>query len=707
MTPSVPQPLEILYGDGVGLACAVDGSLHAEELHGLFAGDTRVLSTYRFSIAGHPWRVFARSRQSPSIAQWDMENPRVRTPGGDIDEGDLHFRLQRRLRGALHDCLSVTAFTKKRCPLRLSLQVDADFADLFQVKDQSTAPRLSVQRTPGKRELVLRYERRGFSRGLHVRFDVATGPLFVGAQVVFDVLLEPQQPWTCCVSAEPEIDGRRVLFHGDPHGPDAPDITRSLRVDCEPLLAEPFRRGALDLDRLAIQDDGDPPYIAAGAPWFLALFGRDTLVTSLMAGLMGPWHTQGALLALGKTQAHARDDFRDALPGKIAHELRRGELARFDAIPHTPYFGTHDAPALYVLALWNAFRWTGDEAILDAHLGTAEEALGWCETSGDEDGDGFLEYRTRSSKGYKNQGWKDAGDAIVHESGADAELPIATVELQGYWYSALLAMAELLEHRGDESGADRQRALARQLRTAVEERFWMDHAGIYALALDRKKQLVTSISSNPGHLLFCGLPSEARAERVAARLLARDMYSGYGVRTLSAEHAWYNPLSYQRGSVWPHDNALLAAGLVRYGLREQAAGVLKGILEAAALFEGGRLPELFCGFARDAGPPLPYAKANVPQAWSAAVPILAAQLFLGLVPDAPNRRCHVAPWLPEWLPVLDLHGVTIGQGELSIRVERTGSAARVTRVECPGIEIVEGLPQAILWGRPATGSASR
>lgn len=702
MTPSVPQPLDILYGDGVGLACGLDGSLHAEELHGLFAGDTRVLSTYRFSIAGHPWRVFARSRPSPSIAQWDMTNPPIRTPGGDIDEGDLHFRLQRRLRGALHDCLHVTAFTKKPCPLRLSLQLDADFADVFQVKDRSTPPRLRVQRIPGKRDLNLTYERRGFRRGLHVRFDVATKPVFVGAQVVFDIVLEPQRPWSCCVNAEPELNGRRVLFHGDPHGPDVPDNAPLLRVDCESLLAEPFRRGVSDLDRLAISDDGGPPYIAAGAPWFLALFGRDTLITSLMAGLLGPWHVHGALVALGKTQAHARDDFRDAMPGKIAHELRHGELARFNAIPHTPYFGTHDAPALYVLALWNAFRWSGDEALLDAHLGTAEEALGWCETYGDEDGDGFLEYRTRSTQGYKNQGWKDAGDAIVHEGGADAELPIATVELQGYWYASLLAMAELLEHKRDERGADRQRTLASQLRRAVEDRFWMDLAGSYALALDGKKQPVTSISSNPGHLLFCGLPSESRAQRVTARLLAPDMYSGYGVRTLSAEHAWYNPLSYQRGSVWPHDNALFAAGLVRYGLREQAAQVLKGILEAATLFEGGRLPELFCGFARDAGPPLPYAKANVPQAWSGAVPILAAQLFLGLVPDAPNGRCHIAPWLPDWLPMLDLRGVTIGPGELSIRIERTRSAAHIVRAECRGIEIVQGEPHAALWGRPST-----
>lgn len=698
----IVHPLEILYGGGVGLSCGLAGEIHAEALHGLFAGDTRVLSSYRLTIAGYAWRLLARSRSGASSVRWDLQNPTVRSPTGDLEEGTVHLRLQRHVSGALHDDLGVTSFADRPVKLRLAVLLDADFADVFQVKDGSMPPRLAIQRVARSGALSLVFERKGFRRGLHVAFRTSFGDAtFVGAQAIFELMLEPRQTWTCCIDAVPELDGHRLAFQGDPHAPafEAPRAG-GVTVRAEPLLAAPFERGVIDLERLALRDERGASFIAAGAPWFLALFGRDTLVTSLMAGLIGRWHVEGALAALGATQARAHDAHRDAEPGKIAHELRVGELARFHAIPHTPYYGTHDAPALYVLALWNAVRWTGDRALLSRHLATAEAALDWCDRVGDEDGDGFLEYRTRSSQGYLNQGWKDAGDAIVHESGVHAELPIATVELQGNWYAARLAMAELLELVGEHERAASLRDAARDLRRRIEEYFWMEEAGCYALALDGRKRVVRSIASNAGHLLWCGVPSPERARRVAERLLAPDMFSGYGVRTLSAEHRRYNPLSYQLGSVWPHDNALFAAGLARYGLREPAARILRGLFDAAAAFEEHRLPELFCGFERDGGTPVPYEKANVPQAWAAAVPILAVQVFLGLVPDVVNRRCFVSPWLPEWLPELDVRGIELGDGSLELRVARRGNAVAVERAEHPSLSILVAAPKAPLWGAP-------
>jgi glycogen debranching enzyme len=704
---SIAHTLEILFGGGVGLACGVDGELHAEELQGLFAGDSRVLSTYRLTIAGYGWRVLARCRLGPSTAQWDMQNPTVRSPAGDLDEGLIHCRLRRRVSGALHDCITVTSFMDRRITVRLSLQLDADFADLFQVKERSLPPRLGVERIPLGNALSFVYERKDFRRGLHVSFAASTGaPIFAGAQAIFDVGLEPRQSWRCCLEASPEIDGERLAFGGHPHLPDSapglgPDAARALAIESDPLVEAPFERGCVDLERLAMAGDGGP-FIAAGAPWFLALFGRDTLVTSLMAGLIGTWHVEGALAALASTQARADDAYRDAQPGKIAHELRRGELAHFHAIPHTPYYGTHDAPALFVLALWNAYRWTGDRELVREHLAAADSALRWCDERGDEDGDGLLEYRTRSRQGYRHQGWKDAEDAIPHEDGRQAELPLATVELQGYWYAARLAMAELLDAFGDGARARTLRDSARALRRRVEDAFWMEDAGCYALALDGKKSLVRSIASNPGHLLWCGLPDHDRARRVARRLLADDMFSGYGVRTLSSAHRKYNPLSYQLGSVWPHDSALFAAGLARYGLRQEAARVLRGVLDAAATFEQNRLPELFCGFERDDGPPVPYEKANVPQAWAAAAPILAVQIFLGLLPDTANGRCYVAPWLPDWLPRLSLHGIQIGDGQLEVTLARDGAATRLEHAKHPCLEVVVGAPPAPLWGAPTS-----
>lgn len=695
----IPHPLEILYGAGTALACGQDGEIHAEELHGLFAGDTRVLSTYRVTIAGHPWRVLARTRPGPSTAQWDMQNPTIRTPSGDLLEGTVHFRLRRRVLGALHDDLTITSFAGRATTLRLSLQIDADFADVFQVKERSTSARLGVLRVSNADTMSFVYERQGFRRGTHVCFAAShTRPTFVGSHAVFDVVLDPGQPWKCCVTAVPELGDRRLQFQGDPHAADiTPKRANTLTMKAKPLLLAPFRRGCADLERLAAGDEG-PSYVAAGAPWFLALFGRDTLVTSLMAGLLGPTYGDGALTSLGLTQARVRDDYRDAQPGKIAHELRRGELAYFHAIPHTPYYGTHDAPALFVLALWNVFRWTGDRELLKAHLPHAEAALRWCEEFGDADRDGFLEYETKSPKGYRNQGWKDAGDAILHEDGRYADLPIATVELQGYWYAARLAMAELLDVMGEPERAGTLRAEARTLRRLVEERFWIEEADCYAMALDADKRLVRSISSNPGHLLWCGLPSAERARRLTRRLLADDMFSGYGIRTLSSTHRSYNPLSYQLGSVWPHDSAIIAAGVARYGLHDEAARILKGILEAAATFEQCRIPELFCGFSQDDGLPVPYEKANVPQAWAAAVPVLAAQVFLGLLPDAVNGRCYIAPWLPAWLPSLELRGIEVGSGQLDVKIVGSGPQTRIEGCHHAGFELISEAPAAPLWG---------
>jgi glycogen debranching enzyme len=313
-------------------------------------------------------------------------------------------------------------------------------------------------------------------------------------------------------------------------------------------------------------------------------------MSALMCSLIGTWPLTGALDALGALQASERDDWRDAEPGKIPHELRRGELAHRREIPHTPYYGTHDSPSLYCLALWEAWRWTGDRDLLAAHIGMARACLAWLERLGERDGDGLQEYATRSPRGYYNQSWKDAGTAIVHEDGTIAPLPIATVELQGYLFAARLAMAELYDALGEPSQADAMRTAARALRELTESRYWTGEPGRYAMALDGDKRPVTSTASNPGHLLWTGLPSVARARATARELLRPDMFSGWGLRTLSSEHPRYNPLSYQNGSVWPHDTLLAAAGMWRYGLRDKASELILGVLEAASMFEGRRPP---------------------------------------------------------------------------------------------------------------------
>jgi glycogen debranching enzyme len=699
MSRRIVQPLETLFGGGVALSCGADGQVQAEEPHGLFAADTRVLSTYALGIGGHRWQVLSRARPGPSVAQWEMQNPTLRTSTDELRAGTVHCRLRRRLDGAMHDCLQVRLYGPAPVQVRLMFQLDADFADVFEVRSRAIHPRLNAQRFPTDEGLTLLYQRRGFERGLRVRLQPALAASHVGTHILFDVELEPGHPFSLCLECCPVVDGTVIRFAGDPHAEDAVRVNRpALRA--APLLGAPFAQSCADLERLAMRDGHELPYVAAGAPWFGALFGRDTLVTSLMAGLLGPTYAEGALSALASWQATSRDDFRDAEPGKLPHELRHGELARFGEVPHTPYYGTHDAPALFVLTLWHAYRWTGDPGLLERFLPAAARCLRWCVELGDRDADGLLEYGTRSPSGYRNQSWKDAGDAILHADGEPCSLPNATVELQGYWYAALLAMAELLDVEEEPAKADSLRRDAQALRWRVEERFWLEDADCYALALDGDKRPARSVSSNPGHLLWCGLPRPERARRLGRRLLAPDMASGYGLRTLSADHAAYNPLSYQLGSVWPHDTALCAAGLFRYGLREEGARLLHALLLAAGDFEHHRLPELFCGFDASVGPPVPYYQANSPQAWAAAAPLLAAQIFLGLQPDAARGRCHVDPWLPDWLPSLELRGLAIGHTQVDLAIAREEGCARLVTANGRGLEILEGSPPAPLWGAP-------
>jgi glycogen debranching enzyme len=705
----VPHPIEVLYGHGVALACGLDGAVSSDELHGLFAGDTRVLSTYRMIVGGERWQLLGRARSGSGAAEWTFQSPAIRDPReGRIPEAALVLHISRRVAGALHDDIAVTSYADEPVRTTLVVQLDADFADVFEVKDQSVPARLGVRRVPRPGGVEIVYEHSGFRRGIRVTLRASSGvPELVGSLIAFDLELAHGRPWKCCVEAEPQLDGEVLRFVGDPHGEGDGRHEPPVGLRAAPVLERPFACGCSDLRSLALDEDGNPPYLAAGVPWFYTLFGRDSLLPAVMTGLTGSWPARGSLSALGRLQAREHDDWRDAEPGKIPHELRRGELAHLDLSPHTPYYGTHDAPALYCLALWNAWRWTSDDGLLDAHLETARAALRWCDEHGDRDGDGLQEYATRSRRGYYNQSWKDAGDAIVHADGRTAELPLAPVELQGYLFAARLALAELIEERGEASEAEVLRARAAELRDLVEERYWSSDDGFYVLALDGKKRAVASITSNPGQLLWTGLPTAERARAVAQRLLADDLFTGWGIRTLSSEHPSYNPMSYQRGSVWPHDTALAAAGMARYGLHDEAARLLEAILDAACAFEGDRLPELFCGFRRTGAPPVPYREANVPQAWAAAVPILAAQLLLGLVPDAPRGRCHAAPQLPEWLPRLELEGVRVGSGRFDIAVGRRGNETMIERLDASGVEVVTDQACSPLWGLPRSAGEDR
>jgi glycogen debranching enzyme len=412
---------------------------------------------------------------------------------------------------------------------------------------------------------------------------------------------------------------------------------------------------------------------AAGLPWFIAPFGRDSLIASLQAMLVYPEFAAGTLDVLARYQATEIDDYRDAEPGKILHELRYGELAYFKLIPHTPYYGTADATPLYLTALHAAWRASGDRSLIERHLQTIEGCLTWIDKYGDRDGDGFQEYQTRSPAGYENMGWKDSGDAVMYLDGTLVRGPKALCELQGYVYDAWLRVAEIYDELGNKPRAAKLRKKAAELFKRFNEVFWDDETGFYAFALDGEKQKVLSVASNVGQCLWSGIVAPERAAAVVKRLLRADMWSGWGIRTLSAKHCAFNPYNYQTGAVWPHDNSLIALGMRRYGFAAEAAAVARAISGAASHFLLNQLPELYAGLQRDpTNFPVQYLGANVPQAWAAGSSFMLLQAMLGIQHDAPRGKLFVDPALPDWLPDVELTDLRLGRHRFNIRFWRDG-----------------------------------
>jgi glycogen debranching enzyme len=552
--------------------------------------------------------------------------------------------------------------------------------------------RITTEWSEPLQKLGTTYRNQDFLRAVHIgtRHEDRRAA-YANGRLSFEVGIDPGQTWHCCLIYD-LVDGNRH-FHGPQdctngapaanHSDDHTDWRRAVlkvRTSNEEFY-RCYRQAVEDMAALRLPIAGTDNMVfvpAAGLPWFMAPFGRDSLIVSLQNILIYPEFASGALDVLGRWQATERDDYRDAEPGKIMHELRYGELAHFRLIPHTPYYGTADATPLYLITLHAAWRATGDRGLLERHIAIADGCLAWIDEWGDRDGDGFQEYQTRSPAGYENLAWKDAGDAVRNPDGTPVKGPKALCELQGYVYDAWLRTAEIFDYLGKPDRARALRAKAQALFEHFNEAFWDEETGFYAYLLDGDKRKVLSVASNPGHCLFSGIVPPDRAARVVRRLMAPDMNTGWGIRTLSAHHPAFNPYSYQNGSVWPHDNGIIAEGFKRYGFHAEAAEIAHGIATAASHFQMSQVPELYSGVQReDGGFPVQYLGANVPQAWAAGSAFMLVQALLGIQPDAPNGRIFVDPWLPEWLPEITLTDLRVGRHVLDLRFVREDQTTRV------------------------------
>ncbi|HVW18422.1 MAG TPA: glycogen debranching N-terminal domain-containing protein, partial [Solirubrobacteraceae bacterium] len=639
-------------------------------------------SELHVSFAGEQPVLLARATESGSSAVVNQTNPViVDLDGSTVPQETLNLKRTMLVAERLYCQLELRNFHAARVRVPLTMTLAADFADVFEIRGVRQRPARGETMVPntGTTSVTFGYEGQdAIFRETLVELDPPPTAARVEDERVlltWEAPLEARDTFRLMLTVTPGLDGRR---------PPRRAFARAIRRADRDLAA--WRRGntsvetdnelfqsvltasVRDLYALLTPMPGGGRLLAAGIPWYVAPFGRDSLLTGYQCLMLSPQLARDTLLALAQVQARSDEPWRDAEPGKILHELRVGELAGAGLVPHTPYYGTVDATPLFVILAAAYYRWTADLETLATLHPALDAALEWIDRYGDQDGDGFVEYERRSPAGLANHGWKDSEDAIVHADGKLADGPIALVEAQGYVYLAKTSIAELYEAFGEPDRARELRSQARALRATFNDAFWNPDEGTLALALDGRKRQVASVTSNPGQCLYCGIVDDDKADPVAERLMAEDMFSGWGIRTLSSQSPAYNPMSYHNGSVWPHDNAIIAAGLKRYGHSGATMRIATSLFGIAARSRDYRLAELYCGFDRAGNTEIVnYPVACVPQAWAAATPFMLLQAMLGISAHAPSKTLAVVqPELPKWLQRAELQQLRIGAATVTL-----------------------------------------
>ncbi len=700
------------------LATDLDGLIGNYPRHGLFAYETRVLSRYRYLLDGHePHRVVVSNVEQHSWLGYYITSPpglkwKSDTGSGEMEaqsEETIELKVSRTVGLGVHEDLDFTNFTQNAAQFVFEIELDSDFADqaeTFERKQQGRLRRSWRPLSERRAELIYdyvathRYSHQGnrgtarIHRGLVVRIENADSPVrYRNSRLRFEIKLKAGKRWHTCIKFIPVYEDKtlRPLYDCRQFFGTRNDLDRKRHIflnestqfetNAEPTLAGVVeaalfqaKHDLADL-RLPDLDHGEKAWVmAAGLPIYVALFGRDTLTASWQMAISSTDLMRGALCELPKWQGRVENDWRDEQPGRMLHEAHTGPLASLCYNPRTRYYGAATTSSFYPVVLSELWHWTGDKNLIRPLIKPALLALEWKDKYTDLFGDGLYDYKSRSKQGNQNQGWKDSGDAIVYEDGSIVEPPISTCEEQAFVYVAKRRMSEMLWFMGDRDLARRMFHEASELKKRFNDRFWMPDKNFFALGLDSKRQQIKSIASNPGHLLACGIVQKDAAALVARRLLQEDMFSGWGVRTLSADHPAYDPYSYHRGSVWPVEHGSFAMGMMRFGLIDELHTIARAIFEASRLFDYGRLPECFSGHPRDAEHPFPalYPKTNWPQAWSASSLFSIMQAMLGLYPFAQMKMLLLDPELPEWLPEITLRNLHVGKAVVSIRFYRKG-----------------------------------
>jgi glycogen debranching enzyme len=675
--------------------------------YGLYSADTRYLSAFElFFVPNRQPMVLLSTAELGYSSEHVLTNFAMKDANGrDIAPGTIEIRRTRVIQDVLEETLQVTNYSNSSVAISLILRLAADFTDIFAVRgfECDTEPQLLK---PRWQQGTLRFAAKGADgrkRETFVLFDprpgevVMDGPL---TSVLFPIALDPLQDAVI-----------RLVFSLDGHLESPKGVARFASVERDyrrwlrkttavstdnDFFDAVLSRSLQDLRMLWNHHRFEGGYPAAGTPWYDTLFGRDTAVVGLQTVWLKPDVSKQCLGALARCQGKKFDEWRDEEPGKILHELRVGELTRTGALPFSPYYGSLDSTPLFLTLAAEYFRWTGDIEFMRELETNLRAALHWITEYGDTDGDGYVEYSRHSPQGIVNQAWKDSWDSMVDADGSLLAAPIAPVEVQVYVYAAMRGLAPVFAALGDTQTAETLLARSRELRDAVRRDFWAP-AGSFGLALSGQTGLSSAITSNAGHALWGGIASREQAAKQAPRLFKKDMFSGWGIRTLSEDSPRYNPQGYHIGTVWPHDNSIIAMGLKRYGFEGHLNRLATALFEAAKSFPYYRLPELFGGETRSAhNSPVPYPVACRPQAWAAGAVPLITQAILGLCPDAPQRRLYIVrPRLPHWLRTVTLSGLRVGPAEADLCYERRDTETHVQVLETRGdlsVSVVDQWP---------------
>lgn len=691
--------------EGAGFCvCGRAGDIAADQPHGLFFRDTRLLSRWRLLIDGERPEPLAAMESEPFATTFVA---RALPRAGRADSTLLVLR-HRYVGDGMREDVVLRNLSGEPVACTVVVEAGADFADLFEVKESRVRTRGEHRLAAGDDGLTLERRWRDDVRSVRIQADGWTAT--DAGTLTVDVVVPARGEWSGCLMVLPSVDGEEFPTRhacGEPVERAVPAqrlqewrLANPVVHTTHPGLAALLERTREDLGSLRIFDPEHPDRVAvaAGAPWFMTVFGRDSLLTAWMALLLDPGLALGTLRTLARFQGTEVDPRSDQEPGKVLHEMRYGTDSAHSLDGGSVYYGSIDSTPLFVMLLGELESWGADPADVRALLPAADRALDWIAQFGDRDGDGYVEYERATPQGLRNQGWKDSFDGVTFADGRIADTPIALAEVQAYAYAAYLARARIAARDGDAGTAERWTDRARSLRTAFNRDFWLPERGWFALGLDCDKRPIDSLASNMGHCLWTGIVDEDKAAQVAEHLLSPEMFTGWGVRTLASSMSAYNPMSYHNGSVWPHDNALVAAGLMRYGFVEHAQRIATGLIDAAGFF-GGRLPELFCGFDRtEFEAPIPYPTSCSPQAWAAASPLLLLRTLLGFDPEVPDGRLWLAPALPAGLGDLSIERVAVAGARMTVAV--ADGTATTTGLPA-GVRVVDAARPAVLPLLPA------